>query len=509
MKANQLKSGILISYASLLVSNIIPFIYTPLMLQILGQAEYGTYGIAQSIMNYLHLLNLGLGSTIIRYLSKYRALNDKVQEEKVVGVFIEIYTILGVIILAVGMFVAGNIQLYGRSLTVQELEILRWLVILMTVNTAFSLPFSVLSSVIVAHEKYIFNKGIALLINIATPFLNLAFLYGGYGSIGLAISGILTNIVGYGLYSIYAVKKLNIRPRFGRPESGFLQSVFRYSFFVFLGSIVDALYWSTDRLIIGWALGSVATAVYSIGASFNGYITNLSTAVSGVLVPRLTQMTVNNAPASEFTMLFVKIGRLQFIIVSFIISAFIAFGRQFISIWAGPGYEEAYYIALLTMIPVSVPLIQNTGVNILYAMNRHQFRAIVYLCIAILNIALTFIWVESFGIIGAAAATCIAYVIGNILVMNWYYYKKININIPLFWKNILKMSPVMIVMCASCWIVLDRLTVNNWGTFFTCAAVYTAIYVILAYLFMMNDYEKDLIRKPLKQVIAKIKSKIG
>lgn len=509
MKLNQLKSGILISYASLLVSNIIPFIYTPMMLRILGQEEYGIYGIANSIMGYLHLLNLGLGSTIIRYLSKYRAQKDKYQEEKVVGVFIEIYAVLGAVILVAGMIVAANIQYYGRSLTASQLEILRWLVVLMTVNTAFSLPFSVLSSVIVAHERYIFNKTVGLLTNIATPFLNLLFLYSGMGSIGLAVSSIVVNIVGYGLYSVYAVKRLDIHPRFGKPEEGFLKSVFQFSFFVFLASIVDVLYWSTDRLIIGWALGAASTAVYTIGSSFNGYVTSLSTAISGVLIPRLTQMTVNNAPKSEFTSMFIKVGRLQFIIISFILSAFIAFGRQFIAIWAGPGYEEAYIIALLTMVPVTVPLIQNTGLNILYAMNKHQFRSIVYFFIAVLNVVLTFLWVEKYGIIGAAAATAIAYVLGNILIMNWYYHKMIGIDIPLFWKNILKMSPTAVVMCVIWWVFLDHITVGTWSVFFLWAVVYSVMFVGLAYPFMMNDYEKDLLRKPLRNILKRIKSKVG
>ena len=106
-------------------------------------------------------------------------------------------------------------------------------------------------------------------------------------------------------------------------------------------------------------------------------------------------------------------------IVSFIVSAFIVFGRCFLEIWLGNGYELAYPVALLTMIPVAVPLIQNTGLNILYVTNKHHFRSMVYLCIALTNIVLTFAWVETYGIVGAAAATGLSYVVGNILIMNY------------------------------------------------------------------------------------------
>lgn len=249
----------------------------------------------------------------------------------------------------------------------------------------------------------------------------------------------------------------------------------------------------------------MATAVYNIGASFNTYVTSLATAISGLLVPRLTEMVVKDAPKEQFTEIFIKVGRLQFIIVSFIVSAFVAFGRQFIALWAGPGYGDSYYVALLTMIPVTIPLIQNTGLNILYALNKHKFRSIVYACIAILNVGLTFWWVEGYGIIGAAMATCIAYVLGNILIINWYYYKRIGLDIPLFWKNILKMCPVMIVMGTVWWFLLNAISVNSWLVFFLMATAYTAVYFLLTYRFMMNQYERDIIMVPVRKILRKLR----
>ena len=268
---------------------------------------------------------------------------------------------------------------------------------------------------------------------------------------------------------------------------------------------MDTLFWTTDKLIIGWAKGTEDTAVYNIGATFNTYVTGLSTAISGLLVPKLTQMVVRDAPKEAFTRIFIKVGRLQFIIISFIVSAFVAFGRQFIALWAGPEYAAAYYIALLTMIPVTIPLIQNTGINILYALNKHQFRSTVYALIAVMNVVLTFLWVEEYGIVGAAMATFLAYVLGNIVIINWYYHRKIGIDIPLFWKNIIKMSPVMFVMGTAACFLLERMVLDNWIAFFAAAAVYSAIYFVLAYRFMMNQYERDTVMVPVKKVLHKLK----
>lgn len=501
---NQLKSGAVLSYVNLIIGNIIPFIYTPIMLRLLGQAEYGLYGIAQSVMGYIGLLNFGIGGAIVRYLTKYRAAGDKEAEARVAGLFIKIYSVICGLILIAGFIFAANIQIYSRSLTAEETETLCTLIVLMTINTAVFLPFSVFSSIVLAHERYVFSKAVGMLSTVASPILNLVLLYCGFGSVGLVLSSTALNFITYGLYTWYSVKMLNIHLSFRKAEPGLLKEILHFSAFVFLASIVDVLYWSTDKLIIGWAIGSAATAVYNIGATFNTYVTSLSSALSGLLVPRLTEMTVKDAPKEQFTEIFIKVGRLQFIIISFILSAFIAFGRQFIAIWAGPEYHEAYYVALLTMIPVTVPLIQNTGLNILYALNKHKFRSIVYACVAVLNVGLTFWWVEDYGIIGAAMATCIAYVLGNILIINWYYYKHIGLDIPLFWRNILKMSPVMLIMGTAWWFVLDQIQINNWLVFFALAAVYTIMYLPLAYRFMMNQYERDVVKVPVQKILRKL-----
>lgn len=505
MKQNQLKAGVVISYLNLLIGNIIPFIYTPIMLRLLGQAEYGLYGIANSVMGYIGLLNFGIGGTIVRYIAKYRTAGDADQESRVVGLFVKVYSVIGILILAAGFVCASNVQVFGRSLSGAELDKLRILILLMTLNAGLILPFSVFTSIIIAHERHIFNKLVGLGTTVLSPLMNIVLLLLGFGSVGLVITSTVLHIATYAIYTVYAVHNIGIRPSFQKTEDGLLREILKYSFFVFLASMVDTLYWATDKLIIGWAKGTKDTAVYNVGATFNVYVTGLSSAISGLLVPRLTQMAVKDASKEEFTNLFIKVGRLQFIIISFIVSAFVAFGRQFIALWAGQEYSLSYYVALLTMIPVTIPLIQNTGINILYALNKHQFRSVVYSCVAVVNVVLTFWWVEEYGIVGAAMATCLAYVLGNILIINWYYHKKIGIDIPLFWKNICKMCPVMIVMGVVAWLILNKLVVNNWVVFFGCAAVYAVLYFVLAYRFMMNQYERDTIMVPVKRALRKIR----
>lgn len=56
------------------------------------------------------------------------------------------------------------------------------------------------------------------------------------------------------------------------------------------------------------------------------------------------------------------------------------------------------------------------------------------------------------------------------------------------------------------WFVLDALQLDNWLAFFVTAAVYSIVYFVLAYLFMLNGYERDLIQVPIKKVLRKLKT---
>ena len=88
--------------------------------------------------------------------------------------------------------------------------------------------------------------------------------------------------------------------------------------------------------------------------------------------------------------------------------------------------------------------------------------------------------------------------------MNWYYYKKIEIDIPLFWRNILKMSPLMVVMGAAAWIILNWIQMDTWLEFFVYAVIYTVVYFVLAYSVMMNEYERNTFTDPIRKIAAKL-----
>lgn len=503
---SQLRTGVYLSYINLAIGCVIPFFYTPVMLEMLGQAEYGVYSLANSVVGYLSLLNFGFGSTIVRYFSKYRAENKKDALEQTFGFFLILYGILAAVALAVGVSISRNVDLFFKQgLSTQELDTLRPLVLIMAANVALSFPISVFSSVAVSYERYLFRKIVDIVSTILIPVANLLALYLGYASIGMALAGMILQFALAPVNIVYCFKVIKIKPRFARLPSGLVREMMGFSFFVFIGLVVDMLFWATDKVILGMRASSVAVAVYNVGGTFNGIVMSLSTSISGVLIPKVTGMVAAGSDRENWSELFIRVGRVQFLVIGLIVSGFAVFGESFINLWAGPEYMGAYWVAVLTMFPLCIPLIQNTGISFITAQNKHQFRSLVYLCIALLNVVSTYLVVPRFGIIGAAGCSCAAYLLGQGVIMNIYYYKVTGLNIPLFWKNIIKMAVVPAIMMLVGLLLRTVIAIESWEVFLVGVTLFAVIYVGLMYLLAMNNYERDIIREPIRRLCLREK----
>jgi O-antigen/teichoic acid export membrane protein len=120
---SQLKTGAILSYLSILVAIIIALLYTPIMIRLLGQSEYGLYAMIGSFSAYISIMDMGLGNAMVRYIARNRALGDKESESNLNGMFLILYSIIGLFTILVGIFLYNSISnIFGENLTLQELQ---------------------------------------------------------------------------------------------------------------------------------------------------------------------------------------------------------------------------------------------------------------------------------------------------------------------------------------------------------------------------------------------------
>ena len=510
MAKSQLRVGAVMSYINMALGSLIPMFYTPVMLNLLGQSEYGLFKLASTVTSYLGLISFGIGSAVVRYLVKYRAEGDKDGEERMFGLFNIIFLVVSAITLVVGVVIAFNVGLiYDKSLSNAQIIKMTILVLILTINTAINFSATPYTAVVTCHERFIFLQIINIITTVLTPVINLVVLFLGYKSIGMVVSSFALTIVVRIVYIIYVKSSIGIKPRYKNMPTYLVKELLIFSFWIFVSNVVNQLYNATDTVIIGAvpALATVGVAIYNVGATFTNMMQSFTTGINSVLTPKINTMVFTGSSNIELTDMVIRFGRLQAYIVALVCSGFIVFGQQFIKLWAGPDYSEAYWVCLATMIPICIPLVQSVALNIIVAQNRHRFRSLVYLGIAIVNVVGTILCVNQLGIIGAAVVSGVAYIIGPGLILNWYYWKKIGLEIPRFWKEIVKLFVIPTIMAAVTLFILNFVTLDKWITLLVGIIIYTLVFAILNWFIVMNDYEKDIFRGPVLKIAHKFRRK--
>ncbi|MEI4829870.1 oligosaccharide flippase family protein [Bacillus sp. FJAT-53711] len=501
MKINQLKFGIYLSYISLFVTNITNLILTPFIIRNLGQSEYGLYMLIGAFVGYIAVLDFGLSNTTIRFVAKYRVENDKKGEENFLFSTFILYSIISLIVLVVGFVMFINLDnIFRNSLTLGEIQIAKVMFIILVINLALTLPMNLFTGIITAYEKFVFPRVLTISRMLVRTIVILILLSLGYKAIAIVTVDAILNLLMMLISIAYVFLKLNVRIRFHGIDKSIFKEIFSYSFLIFISVIVDQFYWKIGHLVLGVISSTSEVAIFAIGMVVAQYFITFSTAISGVFLPKITKMVVNKASSEELTDLLIKTGRLQFVILGLVLGGFILFGRKFILLWAGPGYGYSWIIALLVMIPLLVVLTQTIGISILQSKNMHGFRAIAYLCISIVNLFISIYLAKLYGSVGAAVGTTLSLIFGNIVAMNIYYHVKVGLNIPRFYKELLSGLLISLISSIAVGAVLLLIPSSSWIILVIQCVLYGIIYLLIMWLFGMNNYEKQLFLNEFRNI---------
>ena len=504
MKVNQLKAGVILTYLSTALSALISLVYTPIMLKILGQSEYGIYTLVNSVVANLGILSFGFGSAYVRFYSQYKVKKDYNGLARLNGMFISIFMVIAVIALAAGFVLVQNADLiFKNGLTAAEIKKAKVLLSICVVNIAISFPASVFTSYITANEKYVFLKAVNMIKMVFSPLITLPILLLGLGSVGMVVTTLTLNIVADILNITFSARKLKMRFCFRNLDFKLLKNVWTFSFFIFLNIITDQINWNVDKFLLGMFQSSAAVAIYGVAGQLNNRYTSIFWSLSNVFIPRINNMVSAEKGDEALTQRFVKVGRLQFMVLALILEIYLFFGKYFIIGWAGAEYKESYIVGAILMFSVTIEGIQSSGIEMQRAKNMHKFRSVICFMIAIVNILMSIPLCMKYGAIGASIGTACSLIIGNGLIMNVYYHKKIGIDIIRFWKNILSILPAVIIPTVYGICVNVMFPLKNVYMFIIQVAIMALLYCISIWMFGMNVAEKQMIAVPIKKLLKR------
>lgn len=505
---SQLKKGAILNYTTIFLTNVVGLLLTPFILSHLGKSEYGIFLTIGALIGTISLLDFGLNNTIIRFVAKYRAEKDREGEENFLATTMIIYIIISLFVILAGFIFYPFMDDYLSKMDPQELKIAKTIFIILIINLAIGLPGAAFTGICYGYESFVFPKLLNIVRYILRSITVVSILLLGQKSIALVIVDSIFNILVILITGYFVVKKLKVKFKLHKLTKKFVKKILGYSSWIFIFALVGIFQWKAGHWVLAKFSLPEILAVYGIGITLGSYYGAFSTAISSVFLPKATQMSVSNASNDNLTDMMIKIGRLSFIILMYILGAFILFGEQFVKLWVGKtlgekGSYDAWLIALMIMIAYTLPLVQGFGNSILEAKNKLSFKAILYLSFMIIGTIIGAFLAQTYSAVGMMAGSIIGWLIVQ-NVMNFYYHKVIGLNIIRFFKELSNKTLITVLFVMIIGYFTNYIPGNNWINFILKGSIYTITFIILMYFFGMHEYEKNLFVKP---IVSKFKRK--
>lgn len=503
---SQKKSGALLGYANILVKNLVNLIYVPLLLHFLGQGDYGVFQMTNSVVFALTLLSAGFYGSYVRFYMRERAAGTDDNGggvRRLNGMFMLVYLCVAILCVIGGLIMMLYVhQLFRKGLTSSEINLARSLLMIMSINIGVTMISTPFDSYIVAHEKFIFQQSRQLFTSLMQPFLAVFLLWVGMGAIGVACAQLFVSTVLLVLNAMFSIRKLGMRFMFTGLQWSVFKAVAAFSFWILLNQVFDLVNNNVPNFLLGAMESASAVTVFSISVQIRNIFFSMSTTMSGVFIPQINRIVANTDDNNVLVKLMTRVGRYQMIIFWYCFGGFIILGRYFVELWAGKANTDAYWLCLIMILPVMIPLTQNTGIEIQRAKNRHKARSIIYVLTALVDILISVIFIPKIGYWATAVGYVVSILLGTGLFMNWYYHNRIGLNMVYFWKKQLPAIGISLVIICLCLLGTWLLPVNSIAMFVVWGIVYTLIFSVGAmYVGLTSDERK----KTLGRIQGKVR----
>ena len=490
-------TGIILSYILIVIDIVIGIFLVPFLLHSLGDYGYGVYKLLFSTASYLAVLDFGIGGTITRYIVKYKTEGKDKEKESFMAMGLIIYGALSLIVILIASVVCYFIpNMYQASIKPEDMAMAQGLFMVLCTTTAVRLFNHAYHGLFAAYEKFTYSKGI----NIVSVLIRVSLIYVGVSLVKSAlVVGLIDLLLAVTILIVdifYAKLNLKFKIRLHKWDNFVAKEAGVFTLAILMQSIINQFNSNINNVVLGIYTTAASITLYSMALQLYSMYGNLSTAVSSIFLPSISKTVFSGANDREITESIIRPSRMQLMVLFLALSGFILFGKDFILVWVGDGYDAVYTLACILLTTSTIDLSQNTITSVLKAKNKLHGKTTILGVSTVINILLTFLLVPKFGIYGAVIGTTFSLVFGYGLALNLYYHYHIGINMVTYYKKTYKgILPAMLIALIPGMAISYLFSVNSWIVFIVEALIYCAFYGVIIYFIGMNKSEKKYINK--------------
>ncbi|WP_368365592.1 sugar transferase [Ruminococcus sp. RTP21359st1_H3_RTP21359_211015] len=292
---------------------------------------------------------------------------------------------------------------------------------------------------------------------------------------------------GFILHNIHLTLKINWK----YSDFSLYKDIFGFSIWVTISSLAQRLVFNITPSILGTVASSAAIALFGIVATIEGYTYTITTAINGMFMPKISRIYERGGEKDELMPLMLSVGKFQYAINGLIVAGFAVVGKEFINLWMGPTYLDAYYGILLVIIPglfFNSMQIANTAMIVRKKVN---LQAWVNLGMGMVNVLLSIILSSYFGVIGACISISIAYMLRAVVLL-FIYKRVLKIDMASFVVNCYFRMGIPIIITIMLRFLMNSLLPNGgWLVLAAKGVVIVGIYAVVTLLLGLNSEERN------------------
>jgi O-antigen/teichoic acid export membrane protein len=479
------------NWTSSIVCGVMAFFIMPFLVHHLGDTLYGIWILVISTTGYGVLLDFGIRSSIIKYVSQYNATGDKASISSIFSTSILLYSIAGAILMVISFCFAPFLTRLFVIPPQYDIEV-KIVFLVICLNLALKFPGGVLEGFLSGLQRYDITNGIVIFREVLKAAAIVVWVGMGYKLLVLALIVFVGDLLGSCLMALFCVKQFPfLRLSLSSVNRQMFMKIFRFGLYSFLNLVGGRFLYESDPIVIGLFLPSSAITLYAVANNLIRYLREFAYGFGNVFSPAASELEVKNErDRMESLMIFGS--KYLLLIVLPIVAGCVILGKEFFLLWMGARYAEssALILAILS-VSQAAAMAQFSSGAMLYGLNRHRYLGFLLLAEAFVKLTISIILIKPLGIIGVALGTAIPDVIVNTLVLPRYCCKIIELSFVRYIKRAI-LPPLQSVIPFVCLLLLLKIELRplSWHMFVGEISVGLLVYGVTAFYICLNGKQR-------------------
>jgi O-antigen/teichoic acid export membrane protein len=435
LRVRHIARNVLFNWFGTIANLAVGFFLSPFIIHRLGNVAYGVWVLAIGVVAYLGLLDLGMQSAVLRFVSKGHTQNDHQGASEAISAALWVRLQISALILVLSAGLAAVFPLIFK-VPVELASDARKAILLIGIKMAITMSIGVVAGVISALNRYDLQNYLSMVQTAVRVIGVVAVLRTGHGIVAIAVCELIAVLI-YNALLVWVAHRLypQLQILLNKPKRETLKRIWTYSSYAFLTTVAVQLIYQTDYIVVGKFVSVAAVTYYAIAYSLCSYTSQAVNSMGATFVPAAS--TYEAAGDSNSLLMLYKNGTRATLAVSLpILITLMVRGRSFIGLWMGPQYSHRSGTVLIILCSAYLFAFANrTAQAIAFGVEKHKMGAIWATGEGITNLALSIVLVHRYGIYGVAIGTMVPSLAVNLVLWPGYISKLVGLSYSeVVWK---------------------------------------------------------------------------